>query len=73
MKIWEKGYALDTLIESFTVGNDHLVDVELLPYDCEASAAHARMLGRAGVLTAAEVAALERELASIGEQARRGL
>jgi argininosuccinate lyase len=40
-------------------------DAELLPYDCEATAVHARRLHSAGVLTADELAEIERRLPEI--------
>lgn len=72
MKIWEKGYALDKLIEDFTVGNDNLIDLELLPYDCTASVAHAGMLEKAGILTKKESNLLIKELKKIRKEAEGG-
>jgi argininosuccinate lyase len=40
-------------------------DAELLPYDCEATAIHARRLEAAGLLTRSELAEVERRLAAI--------
>lgn len=57
-KLWQKDYQLNELIESFTVGHDHLLDLELVTADCVASLAHARMLSSIGLLTAAEVESL---------------
>ena len=45
-KLWEKGVGFDKKIESFTVGNDNDLDQILLPYDCEASIAHVKMLNK---------------------------
>jgi argininosuccinate lyase len=42
-------------------------DVELLPYDCEATALHARRLAQAGVLTDEELAEVEERLAEIAQ------
>jgi argininosuccinate lyase len=42
-------------------------DAELLPYDCEATALHARRLEEAGILTAAEVDEVQTRLAAIAE------
>lgn len=56
--LWQKDYTLDSLIESFTVGNDYLLDVELVKADCFASAAHASMLRHIGILETGELAAL---------------
>ncbi|HSF60120.1 MAG TPA: hypothetical protein VLA69_00350, partial [Gaiellaceae bacterium] len=42
-------------------------DVELLPYDCEATAEHARRLAAAGLLTADELDEAEARLAEIAQ------
>ncbi|MDA8131397.1 MAG: lyase family protein [Elusimicrobia bacterium] len=67
MKLWAKGYDLDKDIESFTVGDDYLLDRRLVKYDCAASLAHARALRKAGLLTSGElkeiIAGLEEILA----------
>ncbi len=54
-KLWDKGYAVDAEVEDFTVGTDYLLDMQLVRYDCLASIAHARMLGRIGILKPKEV------------------
>ncbi len=64
-KLWDKGYALDPEIEAFTVGTDYLADRRLVWADCAGSVAQARMLGRIGVLSPAEVAALTDALGAI--------
>jgi argininosuccinate lyase len=58
MRLWDKGAPLDEAILRFTVGNDHVLDQELVLYDCMASKAHAAMLEKIGVLTAQEAAQL---------------
>ncbi|MDD5766360.1 MAG: argininosuccinate lyase [Candidatus Marinimicrobia bacterium] len=72
MKLWQKGTTLNKQIEAFTVGNDYLLDQELVPFDCQASKAHARMLGKIGVLTESEVADLTRGLDQILELHSQG-
>ena len=47
MKLWDKGYELNREIESFTVGDDYLLDRRLVKYDCAASIAHACCAGSA--------------------------
>jgi argininosuccinate lyase len=42
-------------------------DAALLPYDCEATAEHARRLAAAGILTASELDEVERRLAEIAQ------
>jgi argininosuccinate lyase len=65
MKLWTEKYKLNKVIEEFTVGNDFLLDQHLLKYDCLASIAHAKMLGKTGVLKSAEVTKIFRELKRI--------
>lgn len=72
MKLWQKDYTLDELIELFTVGEDYLLDQDLVPFDCQASQVHAQMLGRIGILNEAEVTALTRTLAEIIELHTQG-
>lgn len=43
-KLWQTTYTLDTLIEDFTVGDDPIIDLTYLPYDIQATIAHAKML-----------------------------
>ncbi len=64
-KLWEKTYTLDALMESFTVGEDYLLDARLVNADCAASMAHAAMLAKIGILKPAELEALTRELGAI--------
>ena len=64
-KLWEKSISLDKEIESFTVGNDPELDQVLVPFDCKASKAHAKMLGQKGYLTAQEVDNIISELDQI--------
>ena len=65
MKLWEKGYKLNKLIEDFTVGEDYILDQKLVEFDCVVSVAHAKMLGKIGVLKKEEVKRLIKELNSI--------
>jgi len=58
MTLWEKGGGTDPGVLRFSAGEEYLLDSRLVPHDCRASIAHARMLGSIGVLTAAEVDAL---------------
>jgi argininosuccinate lyase len=63
--LWQKRAWLDARIAEFTVGRDPELDLELIPYDCAASIAHARMLKSVGILTSGEARDLERELRGI--------
>lgn len=64
-KLWQKGYELDSLIEAFTVGRDWELDGRLVAADCTASAAHAVMLGKVGLLSEDDVRALLEGLRTI--------
>ncbi len=72
MKLWDRGEPLHPVVERFTVGNDHEIDHRLVAHDCEASAAHARMLCRIGVIDEEELSRLELCLAEIAEMEERG-
>ena len=50
MKLWDKGYEPDKMIENFTVGNDRELDLQLARYDVLGSMAHIRMLASIGLL-----------------------
>ena len=62
MKLWDKGGEFDKDIENFTVGEDYILDQKLIKYDCLASIAHARMLGKIDLLKTEEVEKLVKEL-----------
>ncbi|MDP2866234.1 MAG: lyase family protein, partial [Elusimicrobiota bacterium] len=65
MKLWDKGGELNRDIESFTVGDDYLLDRRLVKHDCAASIAHAKMLGKIGLLTKSDLVRLVKELQEI--------
>jgi argininosuccinate lyase len=62
MKLWDKGYKTENLIEEFTVGNDRELDMHLARYDVLASKAHAQMLQSIGILTSEELEGLTTHL-----------
>lgn len=72
MKLWSTDSEADSRVEAFTVGNDYLLDQELVVYDCQASIAHAKMLGKIGILTSEEMQSLVKELEHIAELAKQG-
>ena len=65
MKLWDKGFSTDQKIDHFTVGNDRELDLLLAKYDVIASKAHAKMLGKIGLLTNDETTSLVKELDNI--------
>ena len=71
--LWAKDLPLDLQLHSFTVGQDPITDLQLMPFDTEGSAAHARMLGETGLLPEAEARALVGALAQLRQEALQGL
>ena len=72
MKLWDKGFSTDKKIDQFTVGNDRELDLQLAKYDVIASKAHAKMLGKIGLLTQKETQELVKELDAIASRIERG-
>ena len=70
--LWSRHGESDPWFDAFLAGDDHVLDLQLIPHDCRASLAHARMLLGAGVLTAAEFATLEAGLKEVAERAAWG-
>lgn len=55
MKLWQKGFSTEKLIEQFTVGKDYELDENIAKYDVLASMAHAKMLEKINILTTQEL------------------
>ncbi len=72
MKLWDKGFNTDNKIDHFTVGNDRELDLHLAKYDVIASKAHAKMLGKIGLLTQKETDDLVNELSAIAKTIEKG-
>lgn len=72
MKLWDKGFSTNKKIDHFTVGNDRELDLHLARYDVIASKAHAKMLGKIGLLTKEETQALVKELDAIETSIKEG-
>ncbi len=72
MKLWDKGFSTDKKIDHFTVGNDRELDLLLAKYDVIASTAHAKMLGKIGLLSEEEAASLVDELENIESSIEKG-
>lgn len=67
MKLWQKDFNVDKEIEKFTVGNDYLLDKNLVKYDVYGSIAHAAMLNQIGILNNDEFKKLKNALLEILE------
>ena len=73
-KIWQSKSMkkLHPLVEKYTVGNDYILDMRLLPFDVQASKAHAAALVKAKVLKKTEYQKLVKGLNEILSRHRQG-
>ena len=66
MKLWQKKeLSLLQEVEQFTVGDDYIVDMNLVKHDVMGSIAHSRMLRKIKILTDDEQKTLEQGLCRI--------
>jgi argininosuccinate lyase len=72
MKLWDKGFKEDELIDKFTVGHDRELDVFLAPYDIMGTMAHITMLESVGLLETDELNKLLPELKRLYNDALEG-
>jgi argininosuccinate lyase len=72
MKIWQKDKAALAEVDRFTVGKDREMDAYLAPFDVLGSLAHTAMLESIGLLTADELAILQKELKQIYKEIQEG-
>ncbi len=71
-KVWGKGKSTQKIVDDFTVGNDRELDCSLAEYDVIGSIAHARMLGKTGIIDSSEAVILEKELNIILDEIKGG-
>lgn len=72
MKLWDKGYSVDSFVEEFTVGRDRELDLYLAEADVLGNMAHMRMLNSIGLLSDDDRVALEQGLKQIYKQVQAG-
>ena len=72
MKLWDKGFEPDKMIENFTVGQDRELDLRLARYDVEGSMAHIRMLESIGLIEKEELPVLLTALEEIRQEILEG-
>ena len=71
--LWQKsGVETDARIMRFLAGNDVILDREFFLHDIQASRAHVEGLRNIGIVSIAEAAALEEELAVLADDFRAG-
>jgi len=71
-RLWDKGAPLDSRVLNFTAGEDYQLDDRLVPYDIEASIAHAEMLAEKALLSAEDLAVMRSALTAIGAEHSQG-
>ena len=65
MKIWQKNTDVNKLVETFTVGKDRELDLQLAKFDVLGSLAHTQMLETINLLSADELDSIQIELKKI--------
>lgn len=64
-KLWQKTTSVNKLVENFTVGRDRELDRQMAAFDVLGSLAHTSMLQSIGLMNAADLALVQRELKAI--------
>lgn len=72
MKLWQKNTVSSKPVHEFTVGDDRKFDMLLAKHDVTGSIAHAKMLGKTGIIPNGEALLLVDELGKILEQIETG-
>jgi argininosuccinate lyase len=72
MKIWQKNVTVNKDIETFTVGKDRELDLQMAAFDVLGSLAHVEMLESIGLLTADELVVIQQELKNIYREIEAG-
>lgn len=70
MNLWGEADT-DKLIREYTIAGDQELDLKLLPYDCDASLAHAMLLKKLELVNDEELAQLKEGLQTIKELAKK--
>lgn len=71
-KLWQKNTNTAKAVETFTVGNDRELDLQLAAFDVLGSLAHTQMLQTIGLLTADELNSIQQELKKIYHEIQEG-
>jgi len=72
MKIWQKNIDVNKFVESFTVGKDRELDLQMAKFDVLGSLAHTQMLETINLLTADELKTVQKELKNIYAEIEAG-
>lgn len=72
MKIWQKNIDVNKFVETFTVGKDRELDLQMAKFDVLGSLAHTRMLETINLLTTDELRTVQQELKNIYAEIEAG-
>ncbi len=72
MKLWDKGYTTENIVDRYTVGNDRQLDLKLAKHDVRGNMAHTKMLHKIGILNTQELDDILKALQAIDAQIANG-
>lgn len=72
MKLWDKGYTTENIVDRYTVGKDRILDLKLAKHDVSGNIAQAQMLNKIGILTKDELQDLLSALQEISDDIEAG-
>lgn len=72
MKIWQKNIDVDSFVETFTVGQDREMDMNLAAADVLGSLAHTKMFNSIGLMTEQDLVEVQKELKNIYKEILAG-
>lgn len=72
MKIWQKNTDVNVFVDTFTVGNDRTLDLQLAAADILGSLAHTRMLHSIGLLNSTDLAIVQTGLRELYSEVAAG-
>lgn len=72
MKLWDKGYTTENIVDRYTVGKDRILDLKLARHDVAGNIAQAQMLNKIGIISKDELQDLLSALQEISDDIEGG-
>lgn len=72
MKLWDKGYTTENIVDRYTVGKDRILDLKLAKHDVTGNIAQAQMLNKIGIINKDELQDLLSALQEISDGIEAG-
>lgn len=72
MKLWDKGYTTENIVDRYTVGKDRILDLKLARHDVAGNIAQAKMLNKIGIINKDELQDLLSALQEISDDIEAG-